>query len=96
MSDGGGASPTWRAEYTFTQAWRLPRIDLASLTQLYAMVADVPENSARWHTSYPVSSPVYWSPSLGEAGPQAALAYHCATGNILLQKYGQCYCGGGK
>jgi sphingomyelin phosphodiesterase acid-like 3 len=96
MGNGDGAPPAWRAEYTFTQAWQLPRIDLTSLTQLYAMVADVPESSARWHTFYPVSSPVYWSPSLGEAGPQAVLAYHCATGNVLLQNYRQCYCDVGK
>jgi sphingomyelin phosphodiesterase acid-like 3 len=96
IGDRGAVPPVWQAEYTFTQAWQLPRIDLASLTQLYAMVADVPENSARWHTFYPVSSPVYWSATSGEAGAQAVLAYHCATGDVLLQNYGQCYCGRGK
>ena len=90
-----GAPPTWRAEYTFTQAWQLPRIDLASLTQLYAKTADVPSDRDRWHTFLPVSSPVYWSTNLGEAARRGALAYRCADGHVLLPEYAQCYCGGG-
>ena len=95
-ADASGVVPDWRAEYTFTQAWQLPRIDLASLTRLYTVIADVPGATARWHRFYPVSSPVYWSAGSDEAGPQAILAYHCATGHVLLQNYGQCYCGGEK
>jgi hypothetical protein len=91
----GGAPPAWRAEYTFTQAWQLPRIDLASLTQLYAMTANVPADRDRWHRFLPVSSPIYWSANLGEAAPQAALAYHCADAHALLPEYGRCYCSGG-
>jgi sphingomyelin phosphodiesterase acid-like 3 len=90
-----GAPPAWRAEYTFTQAWQLPRIDLASLTQLYAKTTDVPSDRDRWHTFLPVSSPVYWSTNLGEAARQGALAYRCADGHVLLPEYGRCYCGGG-
>ncbi len=91
----GGAPPVWRAEYTFTQAWQLPRIDLASLTQLYAMTANVPADRDRWRQFLPVSSPVYWSANLGEAAPQAALAYRCAEGHVLSSAYGRCYCGRG-
>ena len=90
-----GAPPTWQAEYTFTQAWQLPRIDLASLTQLYAMITDAPSDRDRWHTLLPVSSPVYWSTNLGEAALRGALAYRCADGHMLLPEYGRCYCGGG-
>jgi hypothetical protein len=90
-----GAPPTWRAEYTFTQAWQLPRIDLVSLTQLYGRIADVPSDRDRWHTFLPVSSPVYWSTNLGEAAQRGALAYRCADGHVILPEYGRCYCGGG-
>jgi sphingomyelin phosphodiesterase acid-like 3 len=95
---GGGTPPAWRAEYTFTQSWHLPRVDLASLTRLYAMTEDVPADRDRWHTLYPVSSPVYWSqnPAGGEQAAQAVRAYHCATGHVPLPGYAQCYCGGGK
>jgi hypothetical protein len=95
-AEDGRAPPAWRAEYTFTQEWQLPRIDLASLTHLYAMVADLPEDRTRWRMFYPVSSPVYWSASWGEASSQAILAFHCATGHVLLQSFRQCYCGDAK
>jgi hypothetical protein len=73
-----GAPPAWRAEYTFTQAWQLPWIDLACVTQLYAKTADAPSDGDRWHTFLPVSSPVYWPVNLGEAARQGALVYRCA------------------
>ena len=57
------------------------------------MVADGTEASARWHLFYPVSSLVYWSASWGEVIPRAILAFHCATGHVLLQSFRQCYCG---
>jgi sphingomyelin phosphodiesterase acid-like 3 len=90
-----GTPLAWAAEYTFTQAWQLSRIDLASLTQLYAMITDVPSDRDRWHTFLPVSSLAYWSTNLGEAARRGALAYRCADGHMLLPEYGRCYCGGG-
>jgi sphingomyelin phosphodiesterase acid-like 3 len=90
---GGGAPPAWQAEYTFTQAWHLPQIDLASLTRLYAMTEDVPEDRDRWHSLYPVSSPVYWAMS-GEQQAQAVSAYRCATGQISPVEFAKCYCSG--
>ena len=91
----GGAPPVWRAEYTFTQAWQLPRIDLASLTQLYAMTANVPADRDRWRQFLPVSSPVYWPANWVKLPRRRALAYRCAEGHVLLSAYGRCYCGGG-
>ena len=90
-----GTPLAWVAEYTFTQAWQLSRIDLASLTQLYVMITDVPSDRDRWHTFLPVSSPVYWSTNLGEAARRGALAYRCADGHVLSPEYARCYCGGG-
>ncbi len=84
----------WREEYTFTREWQLPRIDLASLEQLYAMIDRMPEKRDRWHTIFPVSSPVFWSMnSSGAAGEaQAVRAYRCATGHVSEDEFGQCYC----
>jgi hypothetical protein len=74
----------------------LPRVDLASLERLYAIIQDVPEARDRWHLLFPVSSPVYWSHSSGrgERQAQAVRAYHCASGYVLVSEYRQCYCRG--
>jgi sphingomyelin phosphodiesterase acid-like 3 len=91
----GNLAPVWRAEYTFTQQWALPRVDLPSLTRLYSLIEKMPEQRARWHTIFPVSSPVYWPQVAGgDSGAQAAQAFRCASGNVLLPDYRQCYCGG--
>ena len=70
----------------------MPRIDVESLARLYVMTADVPEYR---DVLYAVSSPAYWSadPADGERAGRAALAYHCAVGNVSLSGYGRCYCG---
>jgi hypothetical protein len=90
----GNTPPAWRAEYTFTQEWHLPRVDLPSLDHLFSLIQDVPAESERWHTIFPVSSPLYW-PQISDAGDNAARAvraFRCASGNVLLPDYGQCYC----
>ena len=94
----GGLPPSWQAEYTFTQASHLPRVDTESLARLYAMTAGIPEYRDRWHVLYAVSSPAYWPADLadGERAGRAALAYHCAIANVSLSGYGQCYCGDGR
>jgi len=61
-ADTGGVAPEWRAEYSFTQQWGLPRVDLPSLDRLYSLITDVPAEGKRWHMIFPVSSPVYWAP----------------------------------
>jgi hypothetical protein len=90
----GNILPVWRAEYTFTQEWHLPRVDLPSLNRLFSLVQDVPAERERWRTILPVSSPVYW-PQIARGGDSAAragLAYRCASGNVLLPDYEACYC----
>jgi|GEM_PF-4009179 len=71
---------TWQPEYTFTQEWHLPRVDLGSLERLYKTLQDVPEARERWHALFPVSSPVYWSRSSvgGEHQAQAMRASDAA------------------
>ncbi len=80
----GGVPPEWRAEYTFTRQWSLPRIDLPSLDHLYSLITDVPAERERWHMIFPVSSPVYWAPfsSGSEQLAQAIRAFRCASGNV--------------
>jgi hypothetical protein len=62
------------------------------------MSAGVPEYRDRWHVLYAVSSPAYWRADLAgsERAARAALAYHCAIGNVSLSGYGQCYCRDGR
>jgi sphingomyelin phosphodiesterase acid-like 3 len=90
----GGVPPEWRAEYTFTRQWGLPRVDLASLDHLYTQITDVPAQREQWQIIFPVSSPVYWVPFSGGSGQlaQAVRAFRCASGNLGPSDYGQCYC----
>jgi sphingomyelin phosphodiesterase acid-like 3 len=92
-ASGNGSPPLWRAEYTFTQYWSLPRIDVASLEHLYS-ITGVPDQRERWQTIFAVSSPVYWAPYSGEASrlAQAVRASRCGSGNVGPAAYGQCYC----
>ena len=86
--------PKWRLEYTFTADWRLPRVDLASLERLHAMITTVPEDRALWRTLFPVSSLVYWTQNHG--GADETRAYECAEGHVSVADYRQCWCGGVK
>jgi len=90
----GGTPTIWRAEYTFTQEWHLPRVDLPSLAHLYATTGEVPEDRDRWHMLFPASTPTYWSrfSASSDGGVRAVSAFRCATGNALLPAYRQCYC----
>lgn len=92
----GGVPPEWRAEYTFTRQWSLPKVDLPSLDRLYSLITDAPVERESWHMIFPVSSPVYWAPfsaGSGQLAP-AVRAFRCASGNVALSDYGQCYCSG--
>jgi sphingomyelin phosphodiesterase acid-like 3 len=86
--------PRWRIEYTFSQEWQLPRVDLASLEQLYTMITTVPADRTRWHTLFAVSSPVYWTQNRG--GADQIRADDCATGHVSTADFRQCWCGVGK
>jgi sphingomyelin phosphodiesterase acid-like 3 len=89
-----GLPPVWHAEYTFTQQWNLPRVDLSSLDQLYSLIATAPTEREHWHTIFPVSNPAYWAQfsSGSERLAQAIKAFHCASGNVVLSDYQQCAC----
>jgi len=89
-----GAAAEWRAEYTFTKEWNLPRVDLRSLHRLDTLIAEVPTETERWRVIFPVSSPVYWAPFSGgkEKLAQAVRAFRCAAGNLVPTDYEHCYC----
>jgi sphingomyelin phosphodiesterase acid-like 3 len=92
----GGTPPEWRAEYTFTRQWSLPRVDLPSLDHLSSLITDVPVERERWQMIFAVSSPVYWAPFSGgtEQLAQAVRAFRCASANVAPPAYAQCYCSG--
>ena len=91
---GAGAPPRWRAEYTFSSSWRLPRIDLPSLERLYAMITTEPAGGQRWHDLFAVSSPVYWTRYRHAPGPSRADL--CATGHVLPDDFRSCWCSEGQ
>lgn len=93
-SSAPGAPPAWEAEYTFTREWSLPRIDLPSLERLYSQIQSSPAERDHWRAIFAVASPVYWPRVAGGDGGEAhaARAFSCASGNILLSDYRQCYC----
>ncbi len=95
-ASGGAVPPVWGPEYRFTQQWNLPRLDLVSLEHLYSATENVPTERELWHILFPVSSPAYWAPfsSGSDQLAQAVRAFRCATGNVLMSDYRQCYCGG--
>jgi hypothetical protein len=92
---GGDVPAEWRPEYTFTREWDLPRIDLASLERLYAMIGGDPARRARWHQLFVVSSPVYWRRATGGGAREAAAAQaaYCATGHASIAGFASCACG---
>ena len=91
---GAGVPAKWRPEYTFSREWRLPRVDLASLEQLYARITTVPEDRERWRRLFAVSNPGYWTSNPG--GADEIRAFACATGHVSVAEYRQCWCGLGK
>ena len=92
---GAAAPPEWRAEYTFTREWGLPRIDTANLERLSETIGDDPARRARWQTLFVVSSPVYWqrAADAGSSATAAVRAAYCATGHAGVAGFARCDCG---
>ncbi len=90
---GAGTPAAWQAEYTFTRAWHLPRLDTASLARLVRMIAQKPAVRRQWVRFYGVSSPIT---ALALAAPigHPARAVLCAPAHLTPQDYNRCYCGG--
>jgi hypothetical protein len=78
------APPVWRAEYTFTPAWRVSR--RANLTHLYTTTEDV---------LVQIPSGVEPGVLVGEMGRRQPTGNPClsrATSRVLSPGYRQCYC----
>lgn len=90
---GAGAPAAWKAEYTFTREWHLPRFDTASLARLARMIAQRPAVRRQWVRFYGVSSPII-ALALAAHDGHPARAVLCAPAHLSPQDYDRCYCGG--
>lgn len=91
---GPAAPPEWKAEYSFTRAWGLPRLDRASLARLAQRIARAPDARRRWERFYTVSSPASVLLRIGLAGGLTR-AVLCAPAHLSPPDFDRCYCGAG-
>ena len=76
----------WKKEYTFTQEWRKPRLDLSSLGTIYSQIWATAESRDQWLKLYEVSSPAAQVPADSVRG------LYCAIGALDPVAYEKCYC----
>jgi sphingomyelin phosphodiesterase acid-like 3 len=76
----------WKKEYTFTQEWRQPRLDVSSLGVVYNQIWAKAESRDRWLRLYEVSSTAAHVPADSVRG------LHCAIGALDPVAYERCYC----
>ena len=89
---GLSGSPAWREEYRFTNEWRLPRLDRASLAELYRRMGGDAPARARWLSLYALSSEDFW-PREAAAREKRTRAAYCAAGEASATGFAACYCG---
>ncbi len=76
----------WKKEYTFTQEWRKPRLDLGSLGTMYNQIETTTQARNRWLKLYEVSSRAAKVPTDSVRG------LYCAIGALDPLAYERCYC----
>ena len=76
----------WEREYTFSQQWKVPRIDGASLATVYGKVTSKQADSDEWLKLYNVSSSAVFLPA------NAAVGFECAIEGLAPDAYTSCYC----
>ncbi|MGA8877096.1 MAG: metallophosphoesterase, partial [Candidatus Korobacteraceae bacterium] len=82
-----GTTPgEWKREYTFSEQWKLPRLDGASLAALYNRIQSQQSTGDEWLRLYNVSSSAAYLP----ANPLEGFA--CAIEGLDADAYGSCYC----
>lgn len=80
-----GVPPEWKLEYSFAQAWGVPRLDFKSFRHLYREVETKPDAEQRWFTFYSVSH------AEGNAITKQTFPWvFCASGNADAAKYRTC------
>ncbi len=75
----------WRKEYTFTEEWKLDRLDAASLATLYQRIVTDQATRERWFDLYSVSA-VQGLP------PDIERGLYCAVEGLSVPAYQACYC----
>jgi sphingomyelin phosphodiesterase acid-like 3 len=79
-------SGTWEKEYTFSEQWKMRRLDAATLATLYKQIKKDPETRARWIKLYNVSSSNLPLPD------DIARGLYCAAEALDPETYQSCYC----
>jgi sphingomyelin phosphodiesterase acid-like 3 len=87
LASARGIEPgIWKPEYTFTEEWHSPRLDVASLDNVYQQVRKDDDASKRWMTLLDVSSTYRPMPA---DGPRAM---ECAITALDPVSYKACFC----
>jgi len=76
----------WRREYTFSEQWKLPKLDGASLAALYNRIQTQQSTGDEWLRLYNVSSSAIYLPA------NARLGFACAIEGLDPEAYSECYC----
>jgi len=76
----------WKREYTFSEQWKLPRLDGASLAALYSRIQSQPSIGDEWLRLYNVSSSAAYLPANAVSG------FACAIEGLGPEAYSNCYC----
>jgi len=76
----------WTQEYSFIEKWHSPRLDAASLNNIYGQLRSDPEASAQWLTLFNVSSAHDHVPANG------VRTLECAIEALDPATYKACYC----
>ncbi len=77
----------WKREYTFSEEWKLLRIDAASLSSLYTRIVNDETTRDQWLKLLNVSSAAVHIAANGMPGT------YCAIEALSPEEYGKCYCG---
>ncbi len=78
----------WKKEYTFSHAWKVKRLDSASLGNIYDRIAADDTARAHWLKLYNVSS------SAAKVAPAQVRGLYCAIEGLGVGAYGNCACVG--
>lgn len=76
----------WKREYTFSEQWKLPKLDGASLAALYNRIQSQQSAGDEWLRLYNVSSSAAYLPT------HPLLGFACAIEGLDPDAYSDCYC----
>lgn len=80
-----GASPQWKREYDFAEAWGVHHLNFGTVSKIYHQIENTINARDRWATFYSVSCPA------GKAiTPKTFPWVFCASGNVSVANYDRC------